>query len=352
RDESPTRSEIQQRLGTNLAQVLFDYSHQEAVTLLDSVPAKLSQQLCCISEDSQLKADAIGTWAEKQKNLKSYLHSDILALGEEELKKFQTEIEVITQKKMKDEFAEECRILEAEKRFAIRCNADEIHSKYEEYFKAAQQELAEKLQVELMDTDVKRNKELQEAITKVQMDTTRDVLRKIRPQMNWVVTSLYNELEQTRRAQKEKMIIEFNSIMRKQHLKFDAIITEIERKKMEELHIQRHELETRNVMNIFYTFFLEGLRNSLQLQAINKHFEEKIKSLHELIAKQEKTMNTMREKITKYRSKNKVLQEKIDALTKEFQKFINFAFNTLPEHADFLLPLDLLSVNSTNEEDR
>jgi len=59
----------------------------------------------------------------------------------------------------------------------------------------------------------------------------------------------------------------------------------------------------------------------------------------------------MSEKITKYRNKNKMLQEKIDALTKEFQKFINFAFNTLPEHADFLLPLDLLSVNSTNKED-
>lgn len=69
-------------------------------------------------------------------------------------------------------------------------------------------------QVELMDADAKRDKELQKAIIKAQMDATHDVLRKIRPQMNWVVTSLYNELEQTRRAQKEKMIIDFNNIMR------------------------------------------------------------------------------------------------------------------------------------------
>jgi len=74
--------------------------------------------------------------------------------------------------------------------------------------------------------------------------------------------------------------------------------------------------------------------------------------LHEHITEQEETMNIMKEKITKYRNKNKMLQEKINVLTKEFQKFINFAFDTLPEHADFLLPLDLLdSVNSTNKEE-
>jgi len=80
RDESPTRLEVQQRLGTSLAQVLFDYSHQEAVKLLDSIPVKLSQQLCCASQDSQLKADAMGTWAKKQEILRSYLHSNILGI--------------------------------------------------------------------------------------------------------------------------------------------------------------------------------------------------------------------------------------------------------------------------------
>lgn len=68
-------------------------------------------------------------------------------MSEEELKRFQAEIEALTQSKLKDEFAEECRMLEAEKRFAIKCNADEIHARYEEYFKSAQQELEEQLQV-------------------------------------------------------------------------------------------------------------------------------------------------------------------------------------------------------------
>jgi len=45
---------------------------------------------------------------------------------------------------------------------------------------------------------------------------------------------------------------------------------------MEELHDQRHELEIQNVINIIYTFFVEKLRSSLQLQIINKYFEVNI----------------------------------------------------------------------------
>lgn len=69
-------------------------------------------------------------------------------------------------------------------------------------------------QVDLADADAKCNEELQMAIVEARINTTHDVLRKIRPQMNLVVTSLYNELEQTRRAQREKMIADFNNIMR------------------------------------------------------------------------------------------------------------------------------------------
>ncbi|XP_011699466.1 PREDICTED: uncharacterized protein LOC105456839 isoform X2 [Wasmannia auropunctata] len=277
RDESPTRSEIQLRLGTSLAQVLLDYSHPEAVKLLDSIPAKLSRESCCVSccasRNSQSKADATGSWAGKHEIVRTDLHSDILALGEEEMKKFQMEVEATTQKRLRDEFADECRKLEAEKRFTIGRNAEELHARYEEFFKSAQEELKEKLQIELADTSAIRDKELQKAVVKARIDTTHDVLRKIRPQVNWVVTSLCNEFEQIRRAEREKTIADFNKIIRKQHLELDARIREIEREKIEELHIQRRELYVQNAMNIIFTFCMERLRSNSQLQTMHKHFE-------------------------------------------------------------------------------
>lgn len=73
----------------------------------------------------------------------------------------------------------------------------------------------------------------------------------------------------------------------------------------------------------------------------SNHPQNRIKSLYEHIAEQNETICTMREKITEHRDKNAKLQKKIALITEEFQKFINFAFDSVPEHADFLLPLDL-----------
>jgi len=69
-------------------------------------------------------------------------------------------------------------------------------------------------QIERANENSKRNKELQKAIVKTQIETTHDVLRKIRPQMHCIIASLCNDLEETCRAQKEKMIADFNRIVR------------------------------------------------------------------------------------------------------------------------------------------
>lgn len=351
-NDIPTRSEIEQYLGTSLAQILFNYSHYEMIKQLDPIRSArvLQQSKCHKAQDSQLKRDIVQMVSEKQDILKSNIHRDILVLGEEELKKFQTEIEALTQSKLRNEFAEECHMLEAEKRFAIKCNVDEIHARYEEYFKFTQQELQKQLQMDSADADTKHKKELQKVAVKTRIDTTHDVLRKLRPQMYNIIKSLYDDLELSHRAQREKMIADFNKIMRKEHLKLDARIWEIKKKKIEALHFQQHEFQLQNVMNIIYVLCMERLCSSLQTQAIHKHYEEKIKSLHELIAKQADTINIMKKRITECHDKNVMLQEKITAITKEFQKFINFAFDAMPEHADFLLPLDLFSIDSINKE--
>lgn len=69
-------------------------------------------------------------------------------------------------------------------------------------------------QIEFKDIDIKHNEELQEAVVNTRMVTTHDVLRKIRPEINYVVTSLYNELKQIHRTQREKIITDFNKIIR------------------------------------------------------------------------------------------------------------------------------------------
>jgi hypothetical protein len=61
-------------------------------------------------------------------------------------------------------------------------------------------------------------------------------------------------------------------------------------------------------------------------------------------------MKAMEKKITQYRNKNIMLEEKLSAIVEQYQKFINFTLDAMPEHANFLLPLKLCSVNDTSKK--
>lgn len=60
----------------------------------------------------------------------------------------------------------------------------------------------------------KHSKELQKAIVKARMDTTHDVLKRMRPEICHVVASLYKDFELSYRVQREIIIADFNEIMR------------------------------------------------------------------------------------------------------------------------------------------
>jgi hypothetical protein len=63
---------------------------------------------------------------------------------------------------------------------------------------------------------------------------------------------------------------------RKQDVNLQARIKEAERKKMEELISQHHELEIRNATDIIYVLCMEKLRNDSVMHTIHKHFEVNI----------------------------------------------------------------------------
>jgi len=60
-------------------------------------------------------------------------------------------------------------------------------------------------------------------------------------------------------------------------------------------------------------------------------------------------MKAMKKKIIQYRNNNIMLEEKLSATTKQFQQFISFALDAMPEHGNFLLPLQLYSVNDNDK---
>lgn len=56
----------------------------------------------------------------------------------------------------------------------------------------------------------------------------------------------------------------------------------------------------------------------------------------------------MREEIINCHVAKKLLEQKIYDVTEQFQKFINFVVDAVPGQAEYLLPLELQSVNYGN----
>lgn len=69
-------------------------------------------------------------------------------------------------------------------------------------------------QIDWADTEAKHKKKLQKAIVRTRMDTTHEVLRRMRPQIFHIIATLYNDLELSYRSKRERMIADFNQIMR------------------------------------------------------------------------------------------------------------------------------------------
>jgi len=62
-------------------------------------------------------------------------------------------------------------------------------------------------------------------------------------------------------------------------------------------------------------------------------------------------MKAMKKKIIQYQNKNIMLEEKLSIIVKQYQQFINFTLNAMPEHGNFLLPLKLCSVHDISKKD-
>lgn len=81
--------------------------------------------------------------------------------------------------------------------------------------------------------------------------------------------------------------------------------------------------------------------------------QQQIDGFHELIVRLRDVMMIMRKEIVYCHAEKKVLEEELGDVVKQFQKFIVFVFRAPPDHADYLLPLELQKLLAPeNNEDK
>ncbi|XP_033334086.2 uncharacterized protein LOC117224953 [Megalopta genalis] len=345
----PTSSEIRDCLGPSLAQVFFQYSHDDTKKLLDLIAPEKSPPPCFTIQISDNKLVSLA----HNETVKANVHENILEIGETLLERFRKQIENELRDKIEKQSQEKFYMYQAKKRREAEIKSQELHAKYENYFKTVQNEIQKQIEIEWANVSTQWVIKMQKAVVQERIKVTQELMQKMRTEMAYVIQSLYREFEESFRADRENIIADFNEIMRTTYVKLDKEKREFEEKVGRELHVQKHQLEMQNTVDVINVHCLEQLRCCREKHIIHEHFEKEIEGLRGLIARLNDVITAMREEIINCHSEKKSLEEQFCEVARQFQKFINFVFSAVPGQAQYLLPLEVqrLSVPDKDENE-
>ncbi|XP_076624626.1 uncharacterized protein LOC143343532 [Colletes latitarsis] len=351
-NDVPTSSEVRVCLGPSLAEIFFEYSHDDTKKLLDLITPQTTLKPCfTIPVDDHLQDDILPLTNDEV--IKANAHTNILKIGGKLLECFQEQVQKELREKIEKQSQVKFYMYQAKKRREAELKALELHAKYKDYMKTVQHELQEQLDIEWANAATECTKNIQKSVVQERMNVTHDMMQKMRTEVSYVVQSLYQEFEESFRAQRENIIADFNGIMRETHIKLNAEKKEFETKVGRELHTQKNQLQMQNTVNIIHVLCLERIRFYREKHTIHKYFQKQITGLHELISRLNNVITVTREEIINCHVEKKLLEEQICDVTRQFQKFINFMFNAVPGQAEYLLPLELrLAVSDKDKKEK
>ncbi|XP_046734956.1 uncharacterized protein LOC124404667 [Diprion similis] len=354
KDEVPAQSEIRERMGSSMAQVFFDHGHSDSRKLLGVIPPlKGPREELWISPSDQLIQKVALVPPLTNKYIKACTHQGILAIGKQAMEKYEHELYDKMVKKYEEDNTDTRNMFEAEKRRAIQLAEQELQLKYEKYIQNLQEEFKQTLQIALAEAFRKCSKSMQKAVIRERIEVTRLMLKKLRDEISYIVTSIYENFEHSIRVQKENMVADFNEIIRyieRECAKTDVKMKEMERNKNEALQVQRHELEMQNFADVTYVLCLERMRASSEKHAIHLGFEKQIQALKNLVIEANDILHLMKTESAAKETNEKSWKNKLIEVVREFQKFINFALRAVPGQAEFLLSLESLLILEADDK--
>ncbi|XP_015517860.2 uncharacterized protein LOC107222853 [Neodiprion lecontei] len=351
KDEVPVQTEIRERMGSSMAQVFFDHGHPDSRKLLGVIPPlKGPREELWISPSDQLIQKVALVPPLTNKCIKACTHQGILAIGKQAMEKYEHELYDKMVKKYEEDNKDTRNMFEAEKRRAIQLAEQELQLKYEKYIQNLQEEFKQDLQIALAEAFQKCSKSMQKVVIRERIEVTKMMLKKLRDEISYVVTSIYENFEHSIRIQKENMVADFNEIIRRERAKTDVKMKEMERNKNEALQVQRHELEMQNFADVTYVLCLERMRASSEKHAIHLGFEKQIQALKNMVIEANDILQLMKTETAAKATNDKLWENKLIEVVREFQKFINFALRAVPGQAEFLLSLESLLILEADDK--
>ncbi|XP_026675361.1 uncharacterized protein C6orf163 homolog [Ceratina calcarata] len=350
----PSASVVRNCLGSSLAKVFFEYTHRDTTSLLNVLtPPQRSRTCFSIPSDVHLDQSETAPPTDHQIT-KAFVHQNILEIGEALLEEVKKQIEESLREKIERQSREKFYLYQAKKRREAEVYAEKLHEKYQDYIETVRHVLQEQLEVEWSKAAAECAKNTQKAVVQERINVVNEMMPKMRAEMTYAIQSLYKEFNEIFCAQRDKIIADFNQIMRDKHVKLQEEMREFRETVSRDLHIQRRQYEMQNAADVIYVLCMERLRSSKEKHVMHKYFQQQVEEFYKLIIRLRDVVNLMREEILDCHIEKKLLEEQLSKVIKHFQKFINFVFRAMPGHANYLLPLELqrLIRRDNDEEDK
>nr|XP_031834024.1 uncharacterized protein LOC116427616 [Nomia melanderi] len=324
-------------MGSSLAQAFFQNCHGNTKKVLDLIAPEKSPPPCFTIQIDDKKLASLM----HNEIVKANVHDSILEIGETILERFRKQIENELRDKIQKQLEEKFHIYQAKQRLEAEQKSQEIHEKYKSYMKTVQKKIQKQIETEWANVTAQWVKIMQKAIVQERIKVSREMIQKMRIEIAYVVQSLYEEFEKSFLARKENMIADFNEIMRNLYVKLDVEKKEFEKKVGKELYIQKHQLEMQSTADIINIHCLEQLRYCKEKHILHEYFQKEITGLHASIVRLNNVISVIRNEVINCHMKRTLLEEQFCEIAKQFQKFIDFAFHTIPGQSQYLLPLEL-----------
>ncbi|XP_057319003.1 uncharacterized protein LOC130663659 [Microplitis mediator] len=356
KNEIPKQSEIINSIGPSLTSILCNFSPPDVKKLLGVIPQLdgPSTDLWIPPSDTKDGNKIILKPIVHHDLVKALTHDGILKLGERAKRNYEANVNKKINDNLKREINEIRSMFEAEKRHAINLRINDTINLYESKIDLLTKEYESKLQNEIGKVVENLNERVQEAVAAERMRVTHQMLKKLRDEIGHMVIKLHDEFEKKSQADRENIIADFNKKFRNERKENDDRLNYFKRQSELETNLKKIELENKYFNRLINSISRERSQSETRMSFQQKNFQEKITALYKLLLQTLYIIKFLHKKLSQpavTQNCETTWRYKLREIINKFKKIINFVFNAIPGHAEFLLSLESL-LSSEHDEDK
>ncbi|KAK0162217.1 hypothetical protein PV327_008570 [Microctonus hyperodae] len=351
-NEVPTQNEIKYFLGPNLAKIFCEYANPNIKQLLGLTPPLrgVDKDLWNSPSDQLIDKESLKPPL-TQKYIKACTHRGILELGEQAMRRWKSNTATKLRDSLKNNGKDTRLMFEAEKRQSVNFAISHVKHLYDIHMENLIKEHESKLESLVAKVIRKSNEKLQNIVLNQRMKVKREMMKKMKDEISYVVIQMSKEFDREFQSQKNIMITEFNRILSQEREIADSKLKDFHERRSEDL--QRVEIKLNNEFNDRITDVVRVERanikakENIELQYLRK----KVETLEDLLVEAKYVIEKFSEELSNL--ENPSWKVKMCQVIRQFREFMDIGpFKSIPGQVEIIGFLEILLCKNTDKKSK